>query len=177
LHILDIVENSITADAKTIQVRYEEDTTKDLTRLEIKDNGKGMDEEKIKKALDPFFTTKKTRRFGLGLSLLSESAKAAGGSFSIKSKPGKGTEVKSTFKTSHIDKKPLGDMSLTLITLIMAYPEIDFYYIHKIDESEYSIDTKSIKSQLDGLPINTPEVIKYIKTNIKDGIDHLRRKE
>src|SRR4030042_1820663 len=109
LHILDIAENSVAAQASKIEIRLSEDTKKDLLLLEVIDNGIGMDEGTQKKALDPFFTSKKVRRFGLGLSLLSESAKAANGHLSIRSKRGRGTRVRADFQYSHIDRKPLGD--------------------------------------------------------------------
>lgn len=175
LHILDIAENSIAAHAKTITIRVRESREKDLLNLEIADDGKGMDQDTLEKALNPFFTTKKTRRFGFGLSLLSEAAKAAEGSFSVKSDPGKGTKIKATFKASHIDTKPLGDIPQTMITLIMGHPEIDLIYSHTTDTAKYTVDTKDIKAQLNGLPINSPEVIKYIKSHIKEGLATIRR--
>src|SRR4030042_5271730 len=114
LHIPSIVENSVAARASKIEIRLSEDTRKDILSLEVIDNGIGMDEEIQKKALDPFFTTKKVRRFGLGLSLLSESARAANGHLSIASKRGKGTRIRAVFQYSHIDRKPLGAISQTL---------------------------------------------------------------
>lgn len=175
LHILDIAENSIAAQAKMIQILIGESAPDDRLTLEIIDDGKGMDEQTLKKALDPFFTTKKTRRFGFGLSLLSEAARMANGKFSVDSAPGKGTRIKAIFQASHIDKKPLGDIPQTLITLIMGYPEVDIMYIHRINDSEYSLDTREIKAQLNGLPINSPEVLKLVKKHLKEGISSLRR--
>jgi len=175
LHILDIAENSIAAQAKKIEIRIQESQKKDILSLEIEDDGKGMDRETLKKALDPFFTTKKTRRFGFGLSLLSESARAAEGSFQIESHPGKGTKIKATFKASHIDTLPMGDIPQTIITLIMGHPEIDINYTHKTDEDKYAIDTKDIKAQLNGLPINSPKILRFIRNNIMEGIATIRR--
>lgn len=175
LHILDIAENSIAAEAKRVCIRIRESSKEDLFSLEIEDDGKGMDRETVKKALDPFFTTKKTRRFGFGLSLLSEAAKAAEGSFRIESEPGKGTWIKATFKAGHIDTLPLGDIPQTMISLIMGHPEIDFAYSHNTDEDEYSIDTKDIKAQLNGIPINSPEVLRFIENHLTEGIATIRR--
>lgn len=175
MHILDVAENSIAAQAKKIEIKIEENRKKDLMTLEILDNGKGMDQKTIERALDPFFTTKKTRRFGLGLSLLSEAAKMANGRFSVESIPGKGTEIMATFQLSHIDTKPLGDIAQTLVTLIISHPEIDIHYRHRVDHSVYSLDTKEIKAHLNGIPINLPEVINFIKKNIKEGIAKIRR--
>ncbi len=177
LHILDIVENSINAQAKRIEIKIKKNKEKDLLSLEIVDNGKGMDQKTIERALDPFFTTKKTRRFGLGLSLLAEAAKLANGSFSIESKPTKGTKVRAIFQSSHIDTKPLGDMAQTLVTLIIGHPEVDIIFSYRTNRSEYYLDTKEIKAQLNGLSINSPEVIRLIKKNIKEGLYNLRRRK
>ncbi len=177
LHILDIAENSIEAMADKIEIKIMEDRKKDTLSLEIADNGKGMDEENIKKALDPFFTTKKTRRFGFGLSLLSEAAKAANGSFAIQSKPGQGTKIKATFQASHIDAKPLGDIAQTIITLIIGHPEIELRYHHQVNRSHYSLDTEEIKAHLNGISIASPEVVNFIRTNLKEGIASIRRQK
>lgn len=167
LHILDIAENSVAAGADRIEIRITEDSKKDLLSVEVFDNGRGMDEETLKKALDPFFTTKTVRRFGFGLSLLSEAAKAAKGTFSIESKTGEGTRIKADFQHSHIDRQPMGDMGQTMITLILGYPEIDFLYVHKKDSLEYSLDTSEIKTQLGDVPINSPQVLKILKEDLK----------
>ncbi len=175
LHMLDIAENSIKAQAKSIAITVEESQKKDLLSLEIVDDGIGMDKEKKAKALDPFFSTRKERRFGLGLSLLEEASKAANGRFYLDSEPGKGTKILATFQASHIDTKPLGDLPQTLITLIVGNPDVDILYTHITDESEYVLDTAGIKSQLNGIPISSPEVINIIKKNIREGLANLRR--
>jgi signal transduction histidine kinase len=148
LHILDIVENSIRAKASRIEIKVVEDIRKDLLTIEIKDNGQGIDEETIKKVLDPFFTTRTTRKVGLGLPLLSQAARESGGDIEIESKVGRGTRVKATFGYSHIDRKPLGNMEATLTTLIAGNPETDFIYEHKKDELEYRLDTKEIRARI-----------------------------
>lgn len=167
LHILDIVENSVAAQASKIEIRLAEDKKKDLLSVEVIDNGIGMDEETQKKALDPFFTSKKVRRFGLGLSLLSESAKAANGHLCIKSEKGKGTEIRADFQYSHIDRKPLGDIGQTIITLVIGNPDVDIIYVHKKDGHEYSLDTRKIKAQLKDIPINSLAGIRMIKEDLK----------
>jgi anti-sigma regulatory factor (Ser/Thr protein kinase) len=167
LHILDIVENSVAARANKIEIRISEDINRDLLSVEVIDNGEGMDEDTVKKALDPFYTTKTVRRFGLGLPLLSEAAKAANGRLSIRSKKGKGTRVRADFQYSHIDRKPLGRMGQTIITLVIGNPEVDFIYVHKRDGHQYCLDTKKIKTQLKGRPINSPEGIRLIREDLK----------
>jgi anti-sigma regulatory factor (Ser/Thr protein kinase) len=175
LHILDIAENSIEAKAKRIEIRLEENRRQDLLVLEVVDDGKGMDEQMRRQALDPFVTTRKTRRVGLGLSLLAEAARAVNGQVDIQSGEGKGTRVRATFHLSHVDMKPLGDIAQTIITLIMGHPEIDILYTYKINTSEYRLDTQEIKAQLDGISIQAPAVIAILKKDINEGLDQLRR--
>jgi len=177
LHILDIAENSIEAKATRIEIRLEENREKNRLVLEIKDDGMGMDKEMLNRVLDPFMTTKTTRRFGLGLPLLDQAARSANGRLTLESKPGKGTRVRAVFELGHIDLKPLGDMAQTLATLIMGHPGVDIIYQHKVDHSEYTLDTREIKAELAGLPIESPQVIAVLKKNIKEGIDQLKEEK
>ncbi len=167
LHILDIVENSVAAQASRIEIRLSEDKKSDRLILEVIDNGIGMDEETQKKALDPFFTSKTVRRVGLGLSLLSESAKAAGGHLSITSKKGEGTRIKAAFQHSHIDRRPLGDIGQTILTLVIGNPGIDFLYVHKKDRKRYIFDTREIKSRIGDAALNSLEGMRVIKEELR----------
>ncbi len=142
LHILDIAENSIAAEAKRIEIRIEEDQAKDLLTVEIKDDGKGMDEQTLTRALDPFFTTRTTRRVGLGLPLLAQAARESDGAIEIDSKPHGGTTVKAAFRYRHLDRKPLGDIHETFQTLVAGHPEIDFLFEHIKDGLTYCFDTR-----------------------------------
>jgi anti-sigma regulatory factor (Ser/Thr protein kinase) len=170
LHILDVVENSIAAQAKRVEIRVHEDEERDLLSIEIKDDGKGMTEEMVKKAMDPFFTTRTTRRVGLGLSLFAQAARESKGTFAIESKPDQGTRVHATFQYSNVDRKPWGKMTETLITLIVGNPDVDFYYCHRKGNFEYILDTAEIRSGLEGLPINHPSVAEAIRGNVKDNL-------
>jgi anti-sigma regulatory factor (Ser/Thr protein kinase) len=163
LHILDIAENSIAAGATKIRIKIIEDVKKNLLLIEIKDNGKGMDENTIKMAQDPFFTTKSNKRVGLGIPFLAQSAREAMGNVSIKSKKRKGTTITAAFKYNHIDRKPIGDIEKTLIVLIAGNPEVDFVYEHKRNGHIYYLDTTEIKKKLKGILTNQHEVIKIIK--------------
>jgi len=131
LHILDIVENSIAVSANKIEITVTEDMEKDLLSVEIKDNGRGMDEGALKRALDPFFTTRTVRKVGLGLPLLAQAARGSGGDIEIESEVGEGTRVRATFKLSHPDLQPLGDIAETMKILRVANPEIEFVYRHE----------------------------------------------
>jgi hypothetical protein len=122
-----------------------------------------MEKELQEKVKDPFFTTKRGKRFGLGLSLLEQSAVTAGGRLKVSSVKNKGCEIYATFVNSHIDRIPLGDIGATLLTLIMSHPDIHFNYIHKINEKTFQFDTKKIALQKEGIAVDNPGVIKTLK--------------
>jgi len=173
LHILDIAEKSVAAGAKTIAIAVEEDIKNDILVMEIKDDGKGLDEETMKMVTDPFFTTKSVRKVGLGLPFLKQAADECEGRFSISSKEGQGTTITASFKLSHIDRKPLGDMGATVMVLIAGNPKIDFEFEYKKNGRHYSLNTREIKDELTGIPINSPEVLKIIRNNVDDGLKQL----
>ena len=144
LHILDIVENSIRAEAKLVEIKIAEEEEKDLLTLNIQDDGHGMDPDALKRAADPFYSTKVDKRFGLGLSLLKQATKEAEGTFEIDSHPDSGTRITATFRHSHPDRKPLGDIPLTLQTLVMGNREVDFLFEHREDEKTIRFDTRKV---------------------------------
>ncbi len=133
LHVLDIVENSVAASARTIEIRLVEDSASDRLSLEIRDDGKGMDETMRRKALDPFFTTRTTRHVGLGLPLLAQAAKDSGGDLELDSAPGRGTIVRASFQLSHPDRKPLGDLTATLGAIVAGRPDLELLFEYKKD--------------------------------------------
>jgi hypothetical protein len=173
LHILDIVENSLAAGAKRVEIRIVEDLRADRMTVEINDDGSGMDEDMVRKALDPFFTTKTVRRVGLGLPLLAEACRMSNGELRLDSCPGKGTRVKATFQHSHIDRKPVGRMGDTLITLVVGHPEVELLYEHRKDGRSFSLDTREIKSDLGDVPLNAPPVVSALRTLILSGLEEL----
>ena len=173
LHILDIVENSLAAGAGRVEIRIEEDLRKDRLTIEIMDDGCGMDETMAKQALDPFFTTKTTRRVGMGLPLLGEACRICDGELGLQSCPGEGTTVRATFQHSHIDRKPLGQMGDTLITLIVGHPEVDLLYEHRKDGKVFSLDTREIKSDLGDVPLNAPQVVSALRALILSGLEEM----
>ena len=130
LHILDIAENSIRAKAKNINIEIIEDKKNDLITLTIEDDGVGIDDKTKEYALNPFFTTKKGKKVGLGLAFLSHSAEEAGGAMKIESEPGKGTKITATFKLGHIDRKPYGNLNETIKCLKTTHPEINITFDH-----------------------------------------------
>lgn len=141
MHILDIAENAIRARADKIIIEILEDVGKDQLTVKIEDNGLGMDRKILKKATDPFFTTKENRKFGLGLSLFSQAAKQAGGSIKIKSKKGAGTKITAVFKLSHPDLKPTGNVLETIAALVAANPKTRFIYKYKKGDRSCCFDS------------------------------------
>ncbi len=163
LHILDIVENSTAAGATLIEIKLLQDTIKDLLQISVKDNGAGMEEEIVDKVLDPFTTSRTTRRVGMGIPLLAQSAREADGNLVMKSKIGEGTELEATFKNSHIDRRPVGDIGSTMVTLILGNPDINFQYESDFDGVKTEFDTRDIKAELDGVSITEPAVLQLIR--------------
>jgi anti-sigma regulatory factor (Ser/Thr protein kinase) len=177
LHILDICENSIEADATKIEIMIEENTVQNTLLLTIKDNGKGLDKETMSKVLDPFYTTRKTRRVGLGLPMLAQAAKEAEGDLKIESQKGKGTTITAQFVHNHIDRKPLGDIAGTLIALITARGTersgTDIVYEHRKNGDAFLFNTREIKKELQDVPITHPEVLNLLRKIITNGLKNL----
>lgn len=173
LHILDIAQNSIRAKATIIEITIWEDVKEDIFKIEIKDNGAGMDNETLKTVEDPFFTTRTTRKIGLGISLLKTAALQAEGSFNIQSKVGEGTILTIIFKHSHIDRAPLGNMIDTIITLLMLENNTDYIYTHYYNHNKFYLNTIEIKEVLKDLPITDINVIDWLRGYIKDGLENI----
>lgn len=133
LHILDVVENSVAASAATIEIFIVEDTVNDRLSLEIRDDGRGMDEKTRQRALDPFFSTRTTRRIGLGLPLLAQAARDSGGDLELESVPGQGTTVRAVFRLSHPDRKPLGDVAASLVAILAGRPHLGVRFEYEKD--------------------------------------------
>jgi hypothetical protein len=173
LHILDIAENALKAGATRIEIYVIEDIENDRLQLQILDNGKGMDEQMVQSVTDPFVTTRTERRVGLGLPLLAESARMAGGNIQIKSEPGKVTIIEADFVYSNIDRKPLGDTVRTMMMLIAGNAGVDFYYFHKKNNQSYCLDTEELRKHLEEVPINHPDVIRFIRKDMEEGLKEL----
>jgi len=169
MHILDLAQNSIAAGATLIEIDVVADTGEDVLRIAVRDNGRGMSPEFAATVLDPFVTTRTTRRVGLGIPMFAEAARACDGDVVVRSEPGDGTSVEATFRLSHIDRAPLGDMVSTLIALIAANPDIDVVYRQQVDSSTFTLDTREIKRELAGVPINENAVLKWIREYVSEG--------
>ena len=174
LHILDTVQNSITAGASFIQIYVTENERTDLLSFTVSDNGKGMSGEMVKKAHDPFVTERKTRKVGLGIPLTKQACEMSGGSFLISSRQGEGTVVKAVFGYSSIDRRPLGDMANTMYQLIISNDKIDFLYRHAVNAKEFIADTREIRKILNGISVKEREISAWLLEFLKDGENLLR---
>ena len=168
LHVLDIVENSTKANATLVTIIVSIQTSLDLLTITIKDNGCGMSLEQISKVKDPFFTTRTTRKVGLGVPFFQLAAETANGSFHIESKEQEGTTVCATFQLSHIDRMPLGDMNATIHQLILMHPNCDFLYRYEYNNGNFILDTREFRKILGDIPFDTPEVSTYIKQYLSE---------
>ncbi len=173
MHILDIAENSVRAGATLVTIRILEDLKKDLYVMEIADDGRGMNAEERQRALDPFYTTKKVRKVGLGLPMLQNAARNTGGAFRLDSSVGRGTTVTANFRRGHIDRQPLGNIASSLLGLILGNPGVDFLYEHRVDGRSYTLDTRELRKELEDVPLSHPEVTKLIRENINEGLKEI----
>jgi hypothetical protein len=175
LHIMDILENGLAAGATLIDLRVVESRKDNRLQIAIKDNGRGIPSHRLDEVTNPFFTTRTTRRVGLGLSLFSEAARRCKGEFHIESREGEGTEVSASFQLDHIDLAPMGDMAGSLTSLIMGNADVDFVYVHEVNGQTFRLDTREVKRELDGLPINHPEVVQYLAGLIRESLEEMKK--
>lgn len=173
LNILDIAQNSIKAGAALITISVEEDTALDNMVITVADDGCGMTQEQVRRVIDPFYTTRTTRKVGLGVSFFKLAAELTGGSLTVDSAPGKGTTVTAVFILSSIDRMPLGDMAATMTALIQCNPDIDFVYTRRINSRSMTADTREFRAVLEGVPLDSPEVLTFIGEYINENTAEL----
>ena len=173
LNILDITENSVKANATVIHINIVE--CADVLTISIADNGTGMTAETLRTVTDPFYTTRTTRKVGMGLPLFKFAAEQTGGTLTIESRHfesfpnNSGTTVTAVFHKNHIDFTPLGDIISSLTTLIQGHPDIDFVYRHVIgDKKEIHLDTRELRAVLEDVPLDTYEVLTWIGENLSE---------
>ncbi len=173
LNVMDIAQNSIRAGASLTTIRVDESVPGGTLAITVADNGCGMSEEQVRNVIDPFFTTRTTRKVGLGVPLFKMEAEMTGGSFTINSKLGEGTTLTATFMTSHVDMIPLGEIGAVMHLLITCNPEIDFLYIREKvnaagEEKVLTLDTREFRAQLGDIPFSEPDVSEWIKEYIAE---------
>lgn len=174
LHILDIVQNSIRANAKLIGIEITELPKENRLMITITDDGTGMDPEQLRLAIDPFYTSRTTRKVGLGLSLFKQNAEMTGGSFNIESEFGKGTKVTAVFGLNHIDRPVMGDLVGTLLLLICSSDETDYVFKHQTPSGEFNLDTRELKQTLENVPLNHPEVRSFLKEMLQENLEQIQ---
>ena len=168
LNILDVAENSVRAGAKLVSILVDISTGGDTLKVVISDDGCGMTPEQTASVTDPFFTTRTTRKVGLGVPFLKMAAELSGGSFDIVSELGAGTALTAVFGLTNIDRMPLGDISSTVHNLIVYHPDSDFYYRYSVDGRSFCLDTREMRDILGGIPLDAPEVSAYIDDYLRE---------
>ena len=174
LNVLDVAENSTRANASRVEISVEIDTEADTLTITIADDGCGMTPEQVEQVTDPFFTTRTTRKVGLGVSFFKLAAELSGGTFQIVSVPDEGTTVKAVFGLSSVDRMPLGDMTSTMHTLITMHEDTDFLYRFRIDEDAFTLDTAEMREILGGVPFHEPEISAYIREYLAENENEVR---
>ena len=171
LHIMDIIQNSIAANASFIEITVDENIIKDYLKIVIKDNGRGIDKEMLSHIKDPFITTRTSRKVGLGISLFEAACNRCEGILKIESNVGIGTTLTAQMKYNHIDRAPLGRLQDTLMSLLL-YPNLNFIYRHLFNENEFIFDTREVR-KIVGDDLGNQEIIFWIRDYIIEGIDNI----
>ena len=172
LNILDVAENSVKAGASLTQILLTEHGG--TLTLEIVDDGCGMSEDVVRSVTDPFYTTRTTRKVGMGIPLLKLACEQTGGNLTISSVTqegdpvGHGTHVTATFDMNHIDFTPLGDVSASVLTLIQGHPDTDFLFRHIMDDRVVELDTRELREVLEDVPLNSYDVMQWIEGNLQE---------
>jgi anti-sigma regulatory factor (Ser/Thr protein kinase) len=169
LHLLDLIENSVAAGARRVDLDVREDQAEDTLRIVVIDDGRGIPADMLRTATDSFTTTRDTRKVGLGLPLLAAAAEQAGGRFEVTSEPGEGTTVRARFQLSHVDRAPLGRIDETLATAAALHPTLDLRFRHNAVAGEYRVDTSALRDA--GGPA---ALLRQIRQLVKDGRARIR---
>ena len=172
-NIMDIAQNSISAGASLTEVHIRVSHAEDRITFIFRDDGCGMSEEMVKTVLEPFTTSRKTRKVGLGLPLLKQTAEMTGGEVAIASTPGAGTEVTASFGLGHIDRPPMGDVAGAWFSLVVMNPDTDFLFTYQVDGKDFTFDTRIVRETVAPIPLNQMEVSAWIKDCLTSEINEL----
>ena len=170
LHLLDIAENSVSAQAQNITIIVEEYTSRNRLRMSVEDDGVGMTPEMVARVVDPFVTSRSTRKVGLGLPFLKQAAEACNGFLQIHSTPAKGTLVEVEFQLDHIDRMPLGDLAGTFLSLLIANPSINWVFDYRVNENQFIFESAPIVKELEGIPLSEPAVLAFLREQLQTGV-------
>jgi hypothetical protein len=171
---MDIAENSVAAKASRIEIDVIEDSQRDRLWMCVEDDGCGMDAEMVAKVIDPFVTSRTTRKVGLGIPLLKEAAEACNGYLTITSQPGTGTRLEVEFQHSHIDRMPLGNLPDTILSLVIGHPQVNWVFNYQVDGRSYQFDDQPIKDTLDGVPLTEPDILAYLRDSLYQGVQQIQ---
>ena len=177
LHILDIAQNSIRAKAKLIGIEITERPADNQLIICITDDGCGMSQEQLNRAVDPFYTSRTTRKVGLGLSLFKQNAELTGGSLEIVSEVGKGTSVTAVFCLNHIDRPIMGDLVGTLLILICSSEDMEYVFKHQTPSGEFELDTRDVRQTLEDVPISHPDVRIFLQEMLQENLEQIQISE
>ena len=170
LHILDLARNSIEAGASELTIEVTELPAEDLLLVVVRDNGRGMDEETRRRATDAFFTSRTTRRQGLGLALFRAMCERCEGSMELESAPGLGTTVRAQVRLSHLDRPPLGDMGGVLQSVACEAQRVRLRYRHEAAGGVFELDTAELQRELVDVPVTNPAVLNWIGKHVREGL-------
>lgn len=174
-HIIDIAENGVNAGATLLHIDIAEDLSANQLAITIQDNGSGMKPEMLRQITDPWTTTRSTRKIGLGIPFFKQTAEMCGGHFEIRSKLGQGTTTKATFQHNHIDRPPLGDLTGTILCMVVGYHQVDLIYRHHINEAIFSFNTQEVREVLGNeVPLSDPDVLAFLREQLGEGLRNLR---
>lgn len=168
LNILDITENSLKAGSTLTEVTVA--VNDGVVSISIKDNGCGMDKDFLKRVTDPFTTTRTTRKVGMGIPLFKMAAEMCGGTFTIESEKNVGTVVTATFPVNSIDRPPLGNIADTIVSVVGNLCGTDLIFNFSVDGDAFTLDTRDVRKELDGIPIDSPEILVFLRDMINENV-------
>lgn len=173
LHLFEITSNAVFYGANELEIIVKDSPKENIYSFEVKDNGSGIREENIEKVTDAFFTSRSTRKVGLGLALTKQKAQQCKGDLEIESCYGKGTKVKFWFTHDNIDRPPLGEIEEVIVMSATMKENINLKYKHTTDKGEYVFDTKAIRKVLDEVEITNVKIFKALKEMIKTNLEEI----
>jgi len=171
---LELIQNSISAKAKTIDfilTLAQEDGTSTMI---IADDGCGMDEATLAKISSPFFTSRTTRKVGLGVAFFKQALQQASGSTTITSALNQGTTITGTWLSDHWDAPPLGNLGEVILILIQSNPDIAVHFSFTFHSSVYTFDSKTLEASIAPVPLSEPAILRWIESEINSNIQHCK---
>lgn len=177
MHILDIGMNSIKANADTVKITIQNNLNTSKLTITFEDNGCGMNEEEVINAQDPFYTSRSTRKVGLGIPFIKAAAEMSGGSFSLISKKNEGTILKVEFDSSNIDCPPLGNVEDSIVSLMVFDETINLIFNYYLNDSLFEVSTFQIKKELEDISMSEPAIQIWLTEYIGENIERLKKEE